>query len=325
MSQEKSVPSYVISGLEVSSLEENNFISLPEVYTQQSMPVDTCNIPTKKELSKWPYLSQVQLPRIPSKVELLIGSNSPKAIEPWKVLNSQGDGPYAVKTLLGWIINGPLHSKGTANDCASCDSVVVNRISVSNLEEMLVQQYNHDFIERDDKAEMSVEDKRFIKIAEKSIKLEDGHYTLDLPFRKDDTILPNNYQVAEQRLQSLKRKFRRNEEFRTDYTEFLTEVINNGYAEVVPQQELKTSDGKVWFIPHHGVYHPQKQTIRVVFDCGAAFQGKSLNSELLQGPDLTNTLFNVLTRFRQEPVVVMTDIKAMFHQVRVSRSNVDFL
>ncbi|KAL1277030.1 hypothetical protein QQF64_023703 [Cirrhinus molitorella] len=108
MSQDKSVPSYIISGLEVSSLEENNLIPMPEVYTQKSMPVDTCNIPTKGELSKWPYLSQVQFPKIPAKVELLIGSNTPKAIEPWEVINSQGDGPYAVKTLLGWVINGPL-------------------------------------------------------------------------------------------------------------------------------------------------------------------------------------------------------------------------
>ncbi len=72
------------------------------------------------------------------------------------------------------------------------------------------------------------------------------------------------------------------------------------------------------------IYHPQKQTIRVVFDCGVTFQGKSLNSELLQGPDLTSTLFDVLTRFRQAPVADMIDIKAKFHQVRVSKADVDF-
>ncbi len=34
MSQDKSVPSYTVSGLEVSSLEENDFIPLPDIYTQ---------------------------------------------------------------------------------------------------------------------------------------------------------------------------------------------------------------------------------------------------------------------------------------------------
>ncbi len=211
MSQDKSVPSYIISGFEVSSLEENYFIPLPEIYTQQSMPVGPSNTPTNEELSKWPYLNKVQILRIPAKVELLIESNPPKAIEPWEAINSQGYGSYAAKTLLEWVVNGPLQGKATANRY-SCDVVFVNRISVSNLEEMLKQQYNHDLNERsvEDKAEMSVEDKGFIKIAEQSIKLKDGHYTVDLPFRRDDTVLPNNYQVAEQRLQSLKRKFKRN-------------------------------------------------------------------------------------------------------------------
>lgn len=105
---------------------------------------------------------------------------------------------------------------------------------------------------------------------------------------------------------------------------FLIEVINKGHAEVVPQEELERSDGKVWYIPHHGVYHPIKGTISVVFDSSTTFLGTSLNSELLPGPGLTNTLFGVLTRFRQEPVAVMTGIKSTFHQVRVSKSHVDF-
>lgn len=108
MSLDKSLSSYIVSGLEVSSLEENNLISMPDVYTQKDMPVDTSNIPTKEELYIRSYLSQTQFLKIPAKVELLIGSNTPKAIESLEVINSQKDGPYAVKTLLGWVIDGPL-------------------------------------------------------------------------------------------------------------------------------------------------------------------------------------------------------------------------
>ena len=56
--------------------------------------------------------------------------------------------------------------------------------------------------------------------------------------------MPNNYQVAEQRLIGLKRKFKRNETFRNEYTEFMEDVISNGHAEVVPQAELEREDGK---------------------------------------------------------------------------------
>lgn len=49
------------------------------------------------------------------------------------------------------------------------------------------------------------------------------------------------------------------------------------------------------------------------------------SSQLLQGPDLTNSLLGVLIRFRQEVVAVMADIQAMYHQVKVTKQDVDFL
>ena len=63
----------------------------------------------------------------------------------------------------------------------------------------------------------------------------------------------------------------------------------------------------------------------MVFDCIARFGGTSLNDKLLQGPDLTNRLVGVLTRFREEPIAFMGNIDAMFHQVRVPEGQRDFL
>lgn len=57
--------------------------------------------------------------------------------------------------------------------------------------------------------------------------------------------------------------------------------------------------------------------ICVVFDCTAAYRGVSLNEQLLQGPNLTNTLITVLIRLRQKHTSLMADIKAMFYQVKV--------
>lgn len=65
--------------------------------------------------------------------------------------------------------------------------------------------------------------------------------------------------------------------------------------------------------------------MRVVFDCAAKFKGKSLNSELLQGPDLMNSLVGVLMRFRQDHIALAADIEAMFHQVRVEEEDCDAL
>ena len=102
-------------------------------------------------------------------------------------------------------------------------------------------------------------------------------------------------------------------------------IIENGYAEKVPNMR-NSERNNVWYIPHHGVYHPKKPNkIRVVFDCAAEHRGESLNKHLLQGPDLTNNLTGVLCRFREESIAFMCDIEAMFHQVRVDESHRDLL
>lgn len=82
------------------------------------------------------------------------------------------------------------------------------------------------------------------------------------------------------------------------YKSSMDEVIAKGYAEKVPESQMVTEDGKVWYIPHHGVFHPKKpEKLRVVYDCSAKFKGESLNDHLLSGPDLTNNLVGVLCRF----------------------------
>ena len=62
------------------------------------------------------------------------------------------------------------------------------------------------------------------------------------------------------------------------------------------------------------MFQPQKpDKVRIVLDCAARFRGKSLNDELLQGPDFMNSLVGVLLQFRKERVAIVSDIEAMFH------------
>ena len=89
------------------------------------------------------------------------------------------------------------------------------------------------------------------------------------------------------------------------------------------------SQGKTWFIPHHGVYHPSKPgKIWIVFDCSADYDGVSVNKRLLSGPDLTNQIVGILVKFREDYMAIMADIAAMFYQVFVAnqhRSLLSFL
>lgn len=101
MSPKTSVSTYIVNGLEIASLNGTRYYSLPNIYTQKTMPVNTANIIKQKDLTQWPYLEHIEIPEIDSNVELLIGTNASKLLEPWEIVNSQGEGPFAVKTLLG--------------------------------------------------------------------------------------------------------------------------------------------------------------------------------------------------------------------------------
>ena len=131
---------------------------------------------------------------------------------------------------------------------------------------------------------MSREDVEFTNIMRNTAELKNGHYNIDLPFREEDPVLPNRC-VAEQRLQGRKRKFEKHTKFKEEYTSFIN-MLAQGYAEVVPIEQLEQEERKVWYIPHHGVHHPTKGKLRV-YDCGTSYKGTSLNCQLLQGPDLT--------------------------------------
>ena len=130
--------------------------------------------------------------------------------------------------------------------------------------------------------------------------------------------LPNNRTLAEHRLNFLPRRLLRNPELHSKYSSFMESLFENGHVRRVPENRLEHPVGPVWYLPHHPVVNPNKpDKIRVVFDCAARYDGVSLNSTLLQGPDLANNLIGVQTRFRQEFVAVLADIEGKFHQVYV--------
>ena len=103
------------------------------------------------------------------------------------------------------------------------------------------------------------------------------------------------------------------------------DYLAKGHARRITAGNLPSSDDvPVWYLPHHPVIHPQKPgRVRIVFDCAARFRNTSLNDQLLQGPDFTNSLVGVLLRFREERVALMADVEKMFHQVKVKPQDCD--
>ena len=332
-------------------------ISLPTTFGFDGLPLNKDEIPTPSNLKHWDYLEKLCsiIPEYDNNIPfgLMIGGNCPKALEPLEVITSQGDGPYAYRTRLGWCVVGPLavESSSESKDKVQCHRTAITQYTtkfpVKDLisgeiaehhfasagqikdtftDKLLTEMYNLEFNEINGEEEApSKDDDKFMAImSERAVKV-DGHYELPLPFKDNNVSLPNNRKQIEKRLLSVKRKMERSVTYRDEYTSCIEALIDKGYAQKCTNDEHNKKDGRVWYLPHHGVYHPTKGKLRVVFDCGATYQGVSLNDKLLQGPDLTNQLVGVLIRFRKHTVPVMADIEAMFHQVRVTEEHRSFL
>ena len=94
------------------------------------------------------------------------------------------------------------------------------------------------------------------------------------------------------------------------------------HAKRVPPEVLHVKGKPLWYLPHHHVLNKSGKT-RVVFHCAANYRGTSLNEQLLTGPDLTNSILGVLTRFRKDRVALPADIEFMFHQINVPLADRD--
>lgn len=268
---------YMLDGLQVCDTYMNYMIDLPTIYIKDEMPFSSTYIPTNDELLKWPHLNRMRIPDIEGTIVVIIGNNIPDAYTPFEVATGPTGSPHATRSRLGWIVWNLVRNN---EEIESYSTGIVNQAQLtaiqesSNLEKLVHKSMNMDFPERllDDKRENSIEDNYFLEQVNESVSFENGHYYIALPFRNKHVKLPNNASQGLQRLKGLKSKMTRNPKFKDDYVAFMDNLFENGYAEKVPACELDQDDGRVWYIPHHGVYHPKKPNkIRVVFDFSATY------------------------------------------------------
>ena len=113
-----------IDGLVAERHNRRAKVDLPKTYAKESIPCRGNQIPTAEMADKWPHLKKIKdkIPKLDADIEigLLIGCNCPRAIKPKEVITGKSEDPYAVRTLLGWCIVGPVTS-------TQSDSLLVQR------------------------------------------------------------------------------------------------------------------------------------------------------------------------------------------------------
>ena len=293
---------------------------ITNVTVRPCLNIDLSGLANRCDLDQWHHLSDIVIPEVNAdQVHLLIGQDCSDLLVPLDIRKGQLGEPFAIRTFLGWAVNGPVNPFEPA---AKASHFVYKETS---LQKDLSKMWEIEGVHSEDHG-MSPSDMKTLDIWEKTRTIVDDHYIMSIPFKEESPCLMNNLTMAEKRLKLLGKRLNKDENLKMKYTNEIQKLLKNGYAEEVPQEDLTRADGKVWYLPHHPVFNPRKpEKCRVVFDCAAKYGGLSLNDHIHQGPDLANKLVGVLLRFREGPVAFMADIEAMFHQVRVSVSDRDIL
>ena len=322
MTDNGTVKTRVVNNLQISDIEETSLITVPVVYTRptQFWPFTSEDLIQRTDIEPFSYLRDVPLRFEEAPVDVLIGMNVPALLRPFEVVQGGYDEPYATKHLFGWALNGPVARTGTRRVC--------NRISVndSNALNKKVEDYmSREYLDTDIEKELSFDDKKWMSMIESTVtRSSTGGFEIGLPFT-EVTNFPDNKSQIYGKFLALERRLKANASFYAAYDKFMQEMIEKDFVEIVPIDELKVVSGNCWYLNHHGVVHKVKNKLRVVFNCSLKYRGISLNDNLCQGPDLTNSLFGVLLRFRQEPCAIVGDIQKMFYQVKVPSRDSNFM
>ena len=176
---------------------------------------------------------------------------------------------YAVRTLFGWTLNGPMP------DGVSSRSVYSHHVRVS-LENQVENLWRMDA--GDDVTSYSVEYPKVLELWNKEITHYNGHYSLPIPWRDGNLSLPDNRFLAKCRLNSLVNKLDRTN-MRERYSQEINKLVEQGYAEPVPDDEMNLRDGSVWYLPHHHVLNDSKpDKVCVFFYCTTKHSDIGLNN-----------------------------------------------
>ena len=111
-SNSKTVSCRRFDSLMVRGVNSNDQISLPTVYSRETIPANREHIPKASMIDEWPHLEKIRkqlIPEMKCEIGLLLGYDCPGALEPTNIIRApKGNvaGPFAMETRLGWGIVG---------------------------------------------------------------------------------------------------------------------------------------------------------------------------------------------------------------------------
>ena len=256
-------------------------------------------------------------------VGCLVGSDYIWAFQEGEVIRGGPGEPVAVKTHIGWVLSGPLKGKNSLYvDCNV--NVLLNPVScLTNTEGNGVDANLSKLWDLDSIGIRTKEDVHASVID--NIIFTGKRYSVGLPWKVAHKPLPSNYANSVARLKSNVDKLRKTPGILEKYNEVISQQVKDGIVEQVSQLEPAS---KIHYLPHRAVIRENAETtkLRIVYDASCRDKtGVSLNDCLHVGPALTPLIFDVLLRFRANPVALVSDIAQAFLNIEVHPEDRDCL
>ncbi|KAJ7997224.1 hypothetical protein DPEC_G00226750 [Dallia pectoralis] len=251
---------------------------------------------------------------------ILIGADHPHLINPIEPvrLGLKG-GPAAIKTRLGWMLQGPVRFTDhplRPRQCLQTSIIPPSEELLRNVEKLW--QVDTLPFRNEKEVTRSKQDQEAISLLEaKTIRVDiDGvlRYATPLLRKKDMPRFQAPREAVIPSLRSTERRLAKDPEKAAAYRIEMEKLAQAGSIKKLGP-DTPTQESESWYIPHHMVSHNGKN--RIVFNCSYQFNNQNLNDSLLPEPPLGASLLGVLLRFREHAVGISGDIKGMFHQVQL--------
>ena len=305
-----------------------------------NFPVICSPLPKRIDVTKYPHLADLDLADSSAidqdSIDILIGSDYY-----WDIVTGEsirGEfGPTAINSKFGWLLSGPTdeqhvheNSNVVSNLIISGEPLLNEANEVDGITNMLKLFRETESIGITDDIEsatpLPIEAKR-----NEEISFDGRHYEVALPWKEDCFPRTNNYRMCEIRLRSLHFKLKKDPDLLRDYDKIIREQEQTGIVERVHEEESSSTvnNARIYYSPHHAVIRKDRETtkVRVVYD-GSAKASKeelSLNDCLETGDNYIPHIFDMLARFRNNPIGLTADIEKAFLMVSIKEEERNML
>jgi hypothetical protein len=297
--------------------------------------------------SDFSHLKDLQMPNVDNSenIDIVLGTDYPGLLA---VLESRVGprlkDPVAHLTRLGWVCLGPSRKKSQGDDMSALSFRAEECVMDEKLD-MLARTFwegSHNpgqisgfttdpndaaprevigFSARNRKFHSEESNAAYKKMTILH-KEEENVYVAKIPWKDTVPDLKSNRSEVMKRQQStiapnyLKKKGVELE----NLVEIIDDYEKKGYIRQVEGHEIVKDS---WYLPWFPVVDKGRATtkIRIVFDGASRFDGKSLNSEALTGPNLLIPYLQILFRFRKYRYCFIGDIAEMFLKIHLNQDD----